>query len=201
MHILRVRLEAQLPSQTLLDAACGKQLVRLPCYDADVPTSCHCDLGSSRWYKMQLGYAKTWPAFWLIHMAFATSVHEAKPNLYQKNPVQQAALQEPVTATANPFSAENYSRTSSWPVWSASAIRKHLADCHGVTRRCGHAQAGSVMGSSAGGAHAAVKQQKAHLASLIARLRTQRQACQVSCPPPPSHTITRAKSSHLCTLL
>ncbi|KAL0052885.1 hypothetical protein WJX82_009195 [Trebouxia sp. C0006] len=38
--------------------------------------------------------------------------------------------------------------------------------------------AGSVMGSSAGGAHAAIKQQKAQLASLIARLRTQRQACQ-----------------------
>lgn len=35
------------------------------------------------------------------------------------------------------------------------------------------------MGSSIGGAHAAMKQQKAHLASLIARLRTQRQACQV----------------------
>lgn len=58
MHILRLRLEAQLPSQTLLDAACGKQLVILPCYDADVPTSCHCDLDSSRWYKMQLGCAK-----------------------------------------------------------------------------------------------------------------------------------------------
>ena len=42
-------------------------------------------------------------------------------------------------------------------------------------------QAGSVMGSSAGGAHAAIKQQKAQLASLIARLRTQRQACQVTC--------------------
>lgn len=41
-------------------------------------------------------------------------------------------------------------------------------------------QAGSVMGSSAGGAHAAIKQQKARLASLIARLRAQRQACQVS---------------------
>ncbi len=41
-------------------------------------------------------------------------------------------------------------------------------------------QAGSVMGSSAGGAHAAIKQQKAQLASLIARLRTQRQACQVT---------------------
>lgn len=36
------------------------------------------------------------------------------------------------------------------------------------------------MGSSAGGAHAAIKQQKAQLASLIARLRTQRQACQVT---------------------
>ncbi|KAL3157692.1 Intraflagellar transport protein 81 [Trebouxia sp. C0010 RCD-2024] len=38
--------------------------------------------------------------------------------------------------------------------------------------------ASSVVGRGAGGAHAAIKQQKAQLASLIARLRTQRQACQ-----------------------
>lgn len=45
-------------------------------------------------------------------------------------------------------------------------------------------QASSVVGRGAGGAHAAIKQQKAQLASLIARLRTQRQACQVACHPP-----------------
>lgn len=45
-------------------------------------------------------------------------------------------------------------------------------------------QASSVVGRGAGGAHAAIKQQKAQLASLIARLRTQRQACQVPRPPP-----------------
>ena len=42
-------------------------------------------------------------------------------------------------------------------------------------------QASSVMGRGAG-AHAAIKQQKAQLASLVARVRTQRQACQVACP-------------------
>ena len=45
-------------------------------------------------------------------------------------------------------------------------------------------QATSVMGRGAGGNHAAIKQQKAQLASLIAQVRTQRQACQVACPRP-----------------
>lgn len=44
----------------------------------------------------------------------------------------------------------------------------------------GGVQASSMVGRGAGGAHAAIKQQKAQLASLIARLRTQRQTCQVA---------------------
>lgn len=53
-----------------------------------------------------------------------------------------------------------------------------LAACKDSHHAAAWLQMGSVRGSQAGGA-TAVKQRKAELASLIARLRTQRQACQV----------------------